>query len=673
MPGSLLPYPLLLPPTPRAAGGAARKKAAAGAFAAASTPTQLIADPTTADPRLAAGLVNALKSRALPFALCEWFYPTLDRAFFNEDAFGDALDAAGLGHLRAAGQRLTRTEWGAVRAALGKPRRLSPAFFRQERRQLEAYRSVVRGLQQGHLASPPPGAWPPAPWSLLGASYSSSIPHSTSSIRHMPQHDTGFAYEVPARLEVGQEVTAYHKAAQLLARGHILTVDYERGRYRVQFERPELDSEICAVRVTQKPRVPPQTTELTKARKGSNAQYFILFILTPPTTTQIRQDTDIAVQGAPALIFARPRRPAPALLASSALALHHRAIAALLLPSQLLAPDVERRRRRRHGTCRDNECNSAVGAVQGQERLWAFVRKMLDRKEALVAALRTLNEQAEAAGVEGAPASTAGGGGLEVKKGVGAGGAAASKGAFWGGGAAAAAGASVAVELSPVLEQQYAWVVQALQRTNAALVPAMELLRQARSGDERGGGGDGDGDGAAGGGERVQQVVDAARAEARRLYEHHRACKMGDLLLLGGDPAAGEAVLAQAGPVQSLVEAASALIFTLRRCAEERKRPPEEEAAAAAAAAAGEEELQGQQGEKTGAGQAGGRSMVALGVEQCVGAAMEGLKRRVLLMLAAASAEREAEQELPLVYEEALGLLTEVAGSVASLKQEMLL
>lgn len=65
--------------------------------------------------------------------------------------------------------------------------------------------------------------------------------------------------------------------------------------------------------------------------------------------------------------------------------------------------------------------------------------------------------------------------------------------------------------------------------------------------------------------------------------------------------------------------------------------------------------------------------MVALGVEQCVGAAMEGLKRRVLLMLAAASAEREAEQELPLVYEEALGLLTEVAGSVASLKQEMLL
>jgi hypothetical protein len=109
------------------------------------------------NPQLTA-LVNALASRARPFALREWFCPTLDRAYFNEDAFGDALDAAGLGHLRHTGQRLTRTEWGAVRWALGRPRRLSPAFFRQERQRLEAYRSVVRGLQQGHLASPPPGA-----------------------------------------------------------------------------------------------------------------------------------------------------------------------------------------------------------------------------------------------------------------------------------------------------------------------------------------------------------------------------------------------------------------------------------------------------------------------------------------------------------------------------------
>lgn len=43
-------------------------------------------------------------------------------------------------------------------------------------------------------------------------------------------------------------MAAFHKGAQLLARGHILTADRERGRYRVQFERPELGTEVCEVR-----------------------------------------------------------------------------------------------------------------------------------------------------------------------------------------------------------------------------------------------------------------------------------------------------------------------------------------------------------------------------------------------------------------------------------------
>lgn len=47
---------------------------------------------------------------------------------------------AGLGQ----GVRLTRREWGAVRAALGKTRRLSLGFLRQERAKLESYRNIVR-------------------------------------------------------------------------------------------------------------------------------------------------------------------------------------------------------------------------------------------------------------------------------------------------------------------------------------------------------------------------------------------------------------------------------------------------------------------------------------------------------------------------------------------------
>lgn len=42
------------------------------------------------------------------------------------------------------GVRLTRREWGAVRRALGRPRRLSLAFLRQERAKLETYRNIVR-------------------------------------------------------------------------------------------------------------------------------------------------------------------------------------------------------------------------------------------------------------------------------------------------------------------------------------------------------------------------------------------------------------------------------------------------------------------------------------------------------------------------------------------------
>ena len=40
--------------------------------------------------------------------------------------------------------KLSRPEWAAVRGALGRPRRLSQAFLRQERVRLEAHRAAVR-------------------------------------------------------------------------------------------------------------------------------------------------------------------------------------------------------------------------------------------------------------------------------------------------------------------------------------------------------------------------------------------------------------------------------------------------------------------------------------------------------------------------------------------------
>lgn len=50
---------------------------------------------------------------------------------------------------------LTRTEWSVLRGALGKPRRLSLAFLKQERQKLEAYR-CIQGLV-GHTWVQEPG------------------------------------------------------------------------------------------------------------------------------------------------------------------------------------------------------------------------------------------------------------------------------------------------------------------------------------------------------------------------------------------------------------------------------------------------------------------------------------------------------------------------------------
>jgi hypothetical protein len=102
-------------------------------------------------------LTTLLHSLSMPalrrFAMAEFFYSTVDRAYFNQNAFQEDLDALGLSHV----QKLTRTEWNRVRGFVGRRRRLSPAFFTQERQRLREYRQVVRDIQQGLIVEPPPG------------------------------------------------------------------------------------------------------------------------------------------------------------------------------------------------------------------------------------------------------------------------------------------------------------------------------------------------------------------------------------------------------------------------------------------------------------------------------------------------------------------------------------
>lgn len=94
---------------------------------------------------------------------------------------------------------LTRGEWSVLRSAVGKPRRLSVNFLKQERHKLEAYRERVRGAYEA----------------------------------------VGVGMEVPAELprplKVAQAVVARHPATRSLHDGIILTI--KSSKYRVQFNR----------------------------------------------------------------------------------------------------------------------------------------------------------------------------------------------------------------------------------------------------------------------------------------------------------------------------------------------------------------------------------------------------------------------------------------------------
>lgn len=53
--------------------------------------------------------------------------------------------------------RVLRTEWSAFRSALGRPRRLSSEFLREERHKLESYRRIIRDVQRRAIPTPPTG------------------------------------------------------------------------------------------------------------------------------------------------------------------------------------------------------------------------------------------------------------------------------------------------------------------------------------------------------------------------------------------------------------------------------------------------------------------------------------------------------------------------------------
>ncbi|XP_031739375.1 protein ALWAYS EARLY 3 isoform X1 [Cucumis sativus] len=138
------------------------------------------------------------------WCIFEWFYSAIDFPWFAKCEFVEYLNHVGLGHI----PRLTRVEWGVIRSSLGRPRRFSAQFLKEEKQKLNQYRESVRK----HYAE-------------LRAGTREGLPT-----------------DLARPLSVGQRVIAIHPKTREIHDGSVLTVDYSR--CRVQFDRPELGVEF---------------------------------------------------------------------------------------------------------------------------------------------------------------------------------------------------------------------------------------------------------------------------------------------------------------------------------------------------------------------------------------------------------------------------------------------
>lgn len=134
----------------------------------------------------------------------EWFYSAIDYPWFAKREFVEYLDHVGLGHV----PRLTRVEWGVIRSSLGRPRRFSEQFLKEEKEKLNQYRESVRR----HYAE-------------LRAGTREGLPT-----------------DLARPLSVGQRVIALHPRTREIHDGSVLTVDHSR--CRIQFDLPELGVEF---------------------------------------------------------------------------------------------------------------------------------------------------------------------------------------------------------------------------------------------------------------------------------------------------------------------------------------------------------------------------------------------------------------------------------------------
>ena len=72
----------------------------------------------------------------------EYFYSFIDSVYFSHNDFQEMLDYTNISKLG----KMTRHEWNFIRLAMGKPRRFSKNFIREEVEKLNEFRQLIRGF-----------------------------------------------------------------------------------------------------------------------------------------------------------------------------------------------------------------------------------------------------------------------------------------------------------------------------------------------------------------------------------------------------------------------------------------------------------------------------------------------------------------------------------------------
>ncbi|KAL4524695.1 hypothetical protein Ndes2437B_g03526 [Nannochloris sp. 'desiccata'] len=184
----------------QALGGSAALMAIGGVAFPGQTPTDDIpANASAAELRIR----HAMSVKLRKFCSFEFFYSGIDRPwYFLDNTMTELVQHVGL----APGTKLTGKEWSALRSTLGRPRRLSNTFLRESRTKLKIHRKMTRNFY---------------------------------SQEHM---DPAIAATLPRQVAVGQKVIARHPLTRQIHDGTVLTAGFDN--YRIQFYRRDLGVEM---------------------------------------------------------------------------------------------------------------------------------------------------------------------------------------------------------------------------------------------------------------------------------------------------------------------------------------------------------------------------------------------------------------------------------------------